>query len=349
MKVLVTGGLGYIGSHTVVELSNNGFECIVIDNLINSEIQVLNSLENLCENNVEFLQADLMNMEQLSSIFDTYQFEAVFHFAGVKSPAESVLKPLKYFEENLGSTINLLKEMQRKDIKKLIFSSSATVYGDLTKSPVYEGAPTSILNPYGRTKLMIEEMLQDLSNSDPKWSIAVLRYFNPIGAHPSGTIGEKPSGIPNNLMPYITQVASGEREHLNIFGNDYSTHDGTGVRDYIHIMDLANGHLKALKYLDKHSGNHLFNLGTGKGYSVLDLINTFEEVNGIKIPYKIMERRPGDIAISYADSSKAEKELGWKAERGLKEMCENAWKWEKKNIYSTTINSDELVLDSLLK
>lgn len=329
MKVLVTGGLGYIGSHTVVELSKNGFECIIIDNLSNASNNVLIEIEDICKKKIEFWPIDLLNKDELAPVFDTHQFHAVIHFAGLKSPGESVLEPLKYYDENLGTTINLLKEMQRKNIKKLVFSSSATVYGDLTIPPVTEEAPTSVLNPYGRSKLMIEEILQDLSNSDPEWSITMLRYFNPTGAHPSGRIGEKPNGIPNNLMPYITQVAGGEREYLNIFGDDYTTHDGTGIRDYIHVMDLANGHLKALNYLNNHLGAHVFNLGTGKGYSVLDLVKTFEKVNNIKIPYKIIERRPGDIAVSYADVSKAEKELKWKAECGLKEMCEDAWRWER--------------------
>lgn len=332
MKVLVTGGLGYIGSHTVVELSNNGFECIILDNFSNSSSNVLGEIEKLCKKKIEFWPTDLLNKEELARIFDTHQFHAVVHFAGLKSPVESVAEPLKYFDENLGTTINLLKEMQRKNVKKLVFSSSATIYGDLATPPVTEEAPTSVLNPYGRTKLMIEEMLQDLSKSDPEWCIVMLRYFNPIGAHPSGIIGEKPNGIPNNLMPFITQVASGDREYLNIFGDDYSTHDGTGVRDYIHVMDLANGHLKALNFLNNHLGAHIFNLGTGKGYSVLDLVKTFEEVNDIKIPYKIMGRRSGDIAISYADVSKAEMELGWKVKRGLKEMCEDAWRWEKTQV-----------------
>ncbi|MCZ8532009.1 UDP-glucose 4-epimerase GalE [Psychrobacillus psychrodurans] len=329
MKVLITGGLGYIGSHTVVELSNNGFECIVLDNLSNSSIKVLKDIEELCQKKIEYWNFDLHDKDELENIFSTHQFHAVIHFAGIKSPGESFVEPLRYFEENIGTTINLLKEMQRKNVKKLVFSSSATVYGDLTTPPVNEDAPTSILNPYGRTKLIIEEMLQDLSKSDPSWSIAMLRYFNPIGAHPSGRIGEKPNGIPNNLMPYITQVANGEREYLNIFGDDYPTHDGTGIRDYIHVVDLASGHLKALNYLNNQLGAHIFNLGTGKGYSVLDLVNTFEKVNNIKIPYKIMARRSGDIAVSYADVSKAEQELGWKAEHELKDMCEDAWRWEK--------------------
>jgi len=330
MKILITGGLGYIGSHTVVELSNCGFECIIIDNLSNTSSSVLTELEKLCEKKIELWKIDLLNRDRLAHIFDTHHFHAVVHFAGLKSPGESVSKPLKYFDENLVSTINLLKEMQRKDVKKLVFSSSATVYGDLAIPPVTEEAPTSALNPYGRTKLMIEEIFQDLSNSDSKWGIVMLRYFNPIGAHPTGTIGEKPNGIPNNLMPFITQVATGQREYLNIYSNDYPTHDGTGVRDYIHVVDLAKGHLKALAYLDNHLGTHIFNLGTGKGYSVLDLVKTFEAVNNVKIPYKIIERRPGDIAVSFADVSKAEKELGWKAKRGLKEMCKDAWNWEIK-------------------
>lgn len=328
MKVLVTGGLGYIGSHTIVELSNSGYECFIVDNLSNSDSSVLESVEKLCKNEIHFLNVDLMDKVRLANIFDTYQFQAVIHFAGLKSPVESVREPFMYFEENLGTTMNLLKEMQRKSIKKLVFSSSATVYGDLTKSPVNEEAATSILNPYGRTKRMIEEMLSDISKADSEWSIAILRYFNPIGAHSSGTIGEKPNGIPNNLMPYLSQVASGKREYLNVFGNDYPTPDGTGIRDYIHVMDLANGHVKALNYLKDHKGSHIFNLGTGQGYSVLDLIHTFEEVNNVKIKYKVVSRRPGDIANSYADTSKAEKELKWKALRGLKEMCKDAWNWE---------------------
>ncbi|MFB5086096.1 UDP-glucose 4-epimerase GalE [Psychrobacillus sp. PGGUH221] len=329
MKILVTGGLGYIGSHTVVELSNNGFECVVVDNLMNSDSSVLDRIQKLSADPIHFMKRDLLDKHQVAEVFELFHFDAVIHFAGLKSPAESVVNPLRYFEENLGTTINLLNEMQRNNVKKLVFSSSATVYGDLTEPPVYEKALTSILNPYGRTKLMIEEILQDLSKSDPEWSIAILRFFNPIGAHSSGTIGERPNGVPNNLMPYITQVASGRRQFLNIYGDDYPTPDGTGVRDFIHVMDLAHGHLKALNYLSNHSGNHIFNLGTGKGYSVLDLVRTFEEVNGVKIPYKIVDRRPGDIAVSYAAPSKAERELGWKAERGLNEMCEDAWRWEK--------------------
>ncbi|SEM88564.1 UDP-galactose 4-epimerase [Paenisporosarcina quisquiliarum] len=330
MKVLVTGGLGYIGSHAVVELSNNDIECLVVDNLLNSDNEVINRIKSLSKSPIHFMIVDLLEKQQLAVVFKEFKFDAVIHFAGLKAVGESVEDPLRYYEYNLVSTINLLNEMEKANVKKLVFSSSATVYGDLSSPPVSEEAPTSILNPYGRTKLIIEEILQDLAKSDSSWSIAVLRYFNPIGAHPSGIIGEKPNGVPNNLMPYITQVANGKREELNIFGNDYNTYDGTGVRDYIHVMDLANGHLKALDYLNNRTGSHIFNLGTGKGYSVLDLVQTFEKVNNVNIPYKILKRRPGDIAVSYANPSKAESELGWKASYGLEEMCEDAWRWEKR-------------------
>lgn len=329
MKVLITGGLGYIGSHTVVELSNRGYECFIVDNLINSNRTVFNRIDKISEYPVTFMAVDLLDSKGLAEVFKRYKFAAVIHFAGLKAVGESVENPLQYYEHNLISTLNLLKEMKKENVKNLVFSSSATVYGDLTVPPVSEDAPTSILNPYGRTKLMIEEMLQDLALSDSGWSIALLRYFNPIGAHPSGLIGENPNGIPNNLMPYIMQVANGKRDYLNIFGDDYSTPDGTGVRDYIHVMDLANGHFKALEFLENHTGVHTFNLGTGNGYSVLDLVKTFEEVNNVHIPYRIVARRSGDIAVSYADVSKAERELGWKAELGLTEMCEDAWRWEK--------------------
>lgn len=329
MKVLITGGLGYIGSHTVVELSNRGYECFIIDNLVNSDRSVINRINQLSENPVTLMTVDLFNSQCLAKVFKRYKFDAVIHFAGLKAAGESVGNPLQYYEHNLISTINLLKEMKKANVKNLVFSSSATVYGDLSVPPVSEEAPTSILNPYGRTKLMIEEMLHDLAFSDSKWSIVLLRYFNPIGAHPSGLIGEKSNAIPNNLMPYIMQVAEGKRDFLNIFGNDYTTPDGTGVRDYVHVMDLAKGHFKALKFLENHTCTHTFNLGTGNGYSVLDLIRTFENVNKVRIPCRIVERRPGDIAVSYADVSKAERELGWKAELGLTKMCEDAWRWEQ--------------------
>lgn len=329
MKVLITGGLGYIGSHTAVELSSRGYECFIMDNLMNSNRTVFNRIDKLSEYPVTLMVVDLFDSQGLAEVFKRYKFDAVIHFAGLKAVGESVGNPLQYYEHNLISTLNLLKEMKKANVKNLVFSSSATVYGDLTVPPVSEDAPTSILNPYGRTKLMIEEMLQDLALSDSEWSIALLRYFNPIGAHPSGLIGENLNGTPNNLMPYIMQVANGKRDYLNIFGDDYSTPDGTGVRDYIHVMDLAKGHFKALEFLENHTGVHTFNLGTGNGYSVLDLVKTFEEVNNVHIPYRIVDRRSGDIAVSYADASKAERELGWKAELGLTEMCEDAWRWEQ--------------------
>lgn len=329
MKVLITGGLGYIGSHTAVELSNKGHECFILDNLINSNRNVFNHIEQLGDYPISLMMVDLLDREALADVFRRFKFDAVIHFAGLKAVGESVENPLRYYEHNLVSTLNLLQEMKKANVKNIVFSSSATVYGDLTIPPVKEDAPTSILNPYGRTKLMIEEILQDLALTDPEWSIALLRYFNPIGAHPSGLLGENPNGVPNNLMPYITQVANGKRDYLSVFGDDYPTPDGTGVRDYIHVMDLASGHLKALTYLENHTGAHTFNLGTGKGYSVLDLVKTFEEVNKIHIPYRIVDKRPGDIAVSYADSSKAERELGWKAEKELSEMCKDAWGWEK--------------------
>lgn len=329
MKVLITGGLGYIGSHTAVELSNKGHECFILDNLINSNRSVFDRIEQLGGYPISLMMVDLLDREALADVFRRFKFDAVIHFAGLKAVGESVENPLRYYEHNLVSTLNLLQEMKKANVKSIVFSSSATVYGDLSIPPVKEDAPTSILNPYGRTKLMIEEILQDLALTDPEWSIALLRYFNPIGAHPSGLLGENPNGVPNNLMPYITQVANGKRDYLSVFGDEYPTPDGTGVRDYIHVMDLAEGHLKALTYLENHPGAHTFNLGTGKGYSVLDLVKTFEEVNKIHIPYRIVDKRPGDIAVSYADSSKAEHELGWKAELGLSEMCKDAWRWEK--------------------
>lgn len=330
MKLLVTGGLGYIGSHTVVELSNKNYECVIVDNLINSKRNVIKRINKISSYS-SLMIVDLLDSKRLAKVFKHNKIDAVIHFAGLKAVGESIENPLQYYENNLISTINLLKEMKKADVKKIVFSSSATIYGDLSTPPISEDAPTSILNPYGRTKLIIEEMLQDLAQSDPEWRSVLLRYFNPIGAHPSGLLGESPNGIPNNIMPFISQVANGEREYLNIFGGDYPTHDGTGVRDYIHVMDLAMGHIKALEYLEKNKGSHTFNLGTGRGYSVLELVRTFEEVNKADIPYRIVKRRPGDIAISYADPSKAELKLGWKAERGLREMCEDSWRWERES------------------
>lgn len=330
LKILITGGLGFIGSHTVVELLEAGHDCVIVDNLHNSDLTTKDKLELITNKQVKFIKVELLNISDIEKVFSDYYFDAVIHFAGVKSVGESLEDPLLYYNNNLISTLNLLNVMKNHKVNKLVFSSSATVYGDLTSPPISEGSPTSVLNPYGRTKLMIEEILHDLSKSDSLWKIAILRYFNPIGAHISGLIGERTIGIPNNIMPYINQVANGKKEKLFVFGNDYPTKDGTGVRDYIHVMDLANGHVKALNYLNMHSGTHLFNLGTGKGYSVLELISTFEKVNKIKIPYKIIDRRPGDIAVSYADSSKAKRELEWDVKRGLIEMCKDAWRWESR-------------------
>lgn len=330
MRVLITGGLGYIGSHTVVELVKKGYECVIVDNLANSDLDVLRRIEQLSESPVPLIKIDLLNREALSDVFQQFTFDVVIHFAGLKAIGESVQNPLLYYEHNITSTLNLLKEMNKAKVKRLVFSSSAAVYGDLSTPPITEKAPISILNPYGRTKLMAEEILQDLAQSDSEWGITLLRYFNPIGAHPSGLLGENPNGDPNNLMPYIVQVANGKRGSLDILGDDYPTHDGTGVRDYIHVVDLAKGHIKALEYLENYTGTHTFNLGTGKGYSVLDLVKTFEEVNKVHIPYRIVNRRLGDIAVSYADASKAKLELGWNAEQGLREMCEDAWRWGKK-------------------
>ncbi|AQQ54227.1 UDP-glucose 4-epimerase GalE [Planococcus lenghuensis] len=328
MKVLVTGGLGYIGSHTVTELCRNGIDSVVLD-CVNDWQEKLVKLERACDAPVRYVHCNLLDIYSLRSVFRQYQFDAVIHFAGLKAVGESVKEPLKYYEHNLGMTINLLKVMDEMNVKKLIFSSSATVYGNNSKPPIRETEPTSVLNPYGRTKLMIEEMLEDLYGADSTWRIGVLRYFNPVGAHESGLIGENPQGTPNNLMPFLTQVASGERSELSIFGGDYETKDGTGVRDFIHIMDLADGHVKMLSYLTNHAGKHTFNLGTGKGYSVLDMVTIFEQVNNVRVPYKVTSRRPGDTAVCYADPSKAEKVLNWKAIRGIREMCIDAWRWEK--------------------
>ncbi|MFC5604803.1 UDP-glucose 4-epimerase GalE [Sporosarcina koreensis] len=337
MKVLITGGLGYIGSHTVVELSNKGIECIIIDNLSNSDVKVLDRIRKITKTHITFQKCDLLDRNSLFEVFERYRFDSVIHFAGMKSVGESVENPLKYYEQNLFSTINLLKAMESESVKKLVFSSSATVYGDLSKSPISEEMPTSTMSPYGRTKLIIEEILHDLTISDPEWSIAILRYFNPVGAHSSGMIGENPKGFPNNLMPYIAQVASGEKRHLNIFGDDYPTKDGTGVRDFIHVMDLASGHERALKYINSRTGCNVFNLGTGVGYSVRELIQAFEEINKVSIPYRVVDRRPGDIAESFADPSKAISELGWSAVRGIEEIVTDVWRW-KQNMVKAGVN-----------
>ena len=327
MKVLVTGGTGYIGSHTCVELLNKDYEVIIIDNLVNSKKEVIDKIETITNKKVKFYQEDCCNKEALRKIFkENDHIDAVIHFAGLKAVGESVKLPLKYYENNLGSTLSLLEVMNEYNCKNIVFSSSATVYGDPEKLPITEdqivGGTT---NPYGTTKYFIERILKDVCISDPDFSVILLRYFNPIGAHSSGLIGENPNGIPNNLMPYIIKVATGELPVLSVFGNDYDTKDGTGVRDYIHVVDLAKGHIKALEKVTSTKGVNIYNLGTGNGYSVLDLITTFEKVNNIKVNYKIVERRPGDIASCYADASKAYKELGWKAEKDINDMCRDAY------------------------
>ena len=332
MKILVTGGTGYIGSHTVVELINEGHDVVILDNLSNSDRKVVDRIEKITGSRPVFYEADILDKASLDKIFDKENIEAVIHFAGLKAVGESVEKPLLYYENNISGTINLLKSMNEHSCKNIIFSSSATVYGTPAFVPITEECPKgTCTNPYGWTKSMIEQILMDQCASDSEWNAVLLRYFNPIGAHESGTIGENPNGIPNNLMPYVTQVAVGRLKQLGVFGNDYDTHDGTGVRDYIHVVDLALGHVKALKKLSKGSGLSVYNLGTGQGYSVLDIVKNFEEATGVKIPYVIKPRRAGDIDICYADSSKAERELGWKAQRGIKEMCADSWRWQKNN------------------
>ncbi len=332
MPILITGGAGYIGSHTCVELLNNGFELIVVDNLSNSKYESLKRVQQITGKQIKFYEIDLLNLEQLDQVFSENQIEAVIHFAGLKAVGESVVKPLVYYHTNVTSTLNLCMTMQKYHVKKLVFSSSATVYGIPKQVPLTEDSPLSATNPYGRTKLMIEEILQDLYSSDSEWSIALLRYFNPIGAHKSGLIGEDPSGIPNNLMPFILQVATGKLKELKVFGADYPTADGTGERDYLHILDLAIGHLKALDKIMTNTGIDAYNLGTGKGYSVFEIITAFEKVSGKKIPYSIVERRSGDIAVSYTDPSKAKENLGWATEKNIEEMCADAWEWQSNNI-----------------
>ncbi|MEX0724299.1 MAG: UDP-glucose 4-epimerase GalE [Gracilimonas sp.] len=331
MTVLVTGGAGYIGSHTVLELLNEGHEVIVVDNLSNSSEKAVTRVKQITGKELTFYEQDLLDKKALNSIFEDHKIDSVIHFAGYKAVGESVAKPLMYYENNLGSTLYLCELMKKHGVKNIVFSSSATVYGDPHKVPITEDFPLSATNPYGRTKLFIEYILKDLYVADESWNIALLRYFNPVGAHESGLIGEDPNDIPNNLMPYVSQVAVGKLKELSVFGNDYPTHDGTGVRDYIHVVDLAVGHLKALEKLETKPGLVVYNLGTGNGSSVLDMINAFEKASGKKVPYKIAPRRPGDIAACYADPSKAEKELGWTAKRGIEEMCEDTWRWQSEN------------------
>lgn len=331
MTILVTGGAGYIGSHTCVELLNAGYDIVVVDSFCNSKPEALKRVSEITGKEFPIYNVDLLQKEELETVFSEHEIEAVIHFAGLKAVGESVAIPLRYYHNNITGTLMLCEVMQAYGVKKIVFSSSATVYGTPKRVPVSEDFPLQATNPYGRTKLMIEEILRDLYVSDNEWSIALLRYFNPIGAHPSGRIGEDPNGIPNNLMPYITQVAVGKLKELRVFGNDYPTVDGTGVRDYIHVVDLAIGHVKALEKVMNTTGVEAYNLGTGRGYSVLELVSAFEKVTGIKIPYKIVDRRPGDVAISYADPTKAKEELGWVATRGIEEMCRDAWRWQSNN------------------
>lgn len=331
MKILVTGGAGYIGSHTCLELLNEDHEVIVVDNLSNSKEESLRRVQELTGKPIKFYHMDLRDKDGLHAIFNQTAIDAVIHFAGLKAVGESVSMPLRYYDNNVTSTLLLCQVMAAHNIKNIVFSSSATVYGDPQTVPIIEDFPLSATNPYGRSKLFIEEILRDLHGADDSWNIALLRYFNPVGAHPSGKIGEDPNDIPNNLMPYITQVAVGKNPELPVFGNDYPTHDGTGVRDYIHVVDLALGHVKALDKLATNSGIVTYNLGTGNGYSVLDMVSAFEKAAGKKIPYKIVARRPGDIAICYADASLAKNELGWIATRGIEDMCSDAWHWQYGN------------------
>jgi UDP-glucose 4-epimerase len=331
MAILITGGAGYIGSHTCVELLNAGYEIIVVDNFINSNPESLNRIREITGKSFKSYYIDILDEEKLGEVFWENDIEAVIHFAGLKAVGESVNLPLRYYHNNIAGTLVLCQVMKRNNVKKLVFSSSATVYGMPERFPISEDFPLGTLNPYGRTKLMIEEILKDLYVSDSDWSIALLRYFNPIGAHTSGLIGEDPNGIPNNIMPYITQVAIGKLKELNVFGNQYPTQDGTGVRDYIHVVDLANGHLRALEKVTNSSGINAYNLGTGKGYSVLELVSAFEIAAKKRIPYKIVEARPGDAAVCYANPLKAKQELGWEAVKDINEMCTDSWRWQMKN------------------
>ena len=334
MNILVTGGLGFIGSHTCVELLEEGHSVVVVDNLNNSKKEVFDKIKEITNSdNIKLYIEDVRNLEKMDKIFDENQIDLVIHFAGYKAVGESVREPIMYYENNLGSTLTLVQSMKKHNVKKIIFSSTATVYGVPESSPISETFPVgNTTNPYATTKYMIERILTDLYNSDNEWSIALLRYFNPIGAHKSGLIGENPNGIPNNLMPYILKVASGELPKLNVFGNDYKTHDGTGVRDYIHVVDLAKGHVKASEKIATETGVKIYNLGTGIGYSVLDIVNNFNRVNNLNIPYEITDRRPGDIDEMFSNPSKAKAELGWEAKLGIEEMCRDSWNFKKNNM-----------------
>ena len=331
MNILVTGGAGYIGSHTIIELLSNGHNVVVVDNLSNSSRESLRRVEIITGKNIEFHEIDLRNHDMLESVFNAHTFDAVIHFAGLKAVGESVSRALYYYQNNLESTLSLLEAMKQFDVKKLVFSSSATVYGDPQILPVTEDAPRSATNPYGQTKLMIEQILEDVAGTNEDWNITSLRYFNPIGAHESGTIGEDPNGLPNNLLPYVAQVAAGKLEKVNVFGNDYDTPDGTGIRDYIHVVDLASAHLAALEKLDHPNIYKAYNIGTGGTISVLEMIEAFKIASGKEIPYDVIARRPGDIASCYADPSLANQELGWKAKLTLQDGCDSSWKWQSLN------------------
>ncbi len=328
--ILVTGGAGYIGSHTCLQLLAAGHELVVLDNLSNSQPEALQRVQKLAGRQLQLVEGDIRDETILDAVF-RYPITAVIHFAGLKAVGESVAEPLRYYDNNVAGTLSLLKAMKKHGCKTLVFSSSATVYGDPASVPIREHFPLSATNPYGRSKLMIEDMLRDLAHAEPDWRIAILRYFNPVGAHESGQIGENPNGIPNNLMPFITQVAVGKRAQLSVFGNDYATHDGTGVRDYIHVVDLARGHLCALDKLQQQAGLLTVNLGTGQGYSVLDMVKAFEQASGRSIAYTITPRRPGDVAACYADPAQAEQLLGWRAEKTLADMCADSWRWQSQN------------------
>ncbi|MBQ7939562.1 MAG: UDP-glucose 4-epimerase GalE [Clostridia bacterium] len=332
MAILVTGGTGYIGSHTVVELQNSGYDVVVCDNLSNSSEKSLERIQMITGKPVKFYLADIRDRAAMNRIFDNESIDSVIHFAGLKAVGESVSMPWEYYDNNITGTLTLLDVMRRHGVKNIIFSSSATVYGDPAFVPITEECPKGqCTNPYGWTKSMLEQILTDIQKADPVWNVVLLRYFNPIGAHKSGLIGEDPNGIPNNLMPYVTQVAIGKRPELGVFGNDYDTHDGTGVRDYIHVVDLAVGHVKALRKIDEKAGLKIYNLGTGNGYSVLDIVHNFESATGVRVPYSIQPRRPGDIAACYASADKAKEELGWVAENDIRDMCADSWKWQQMN------------------
>lgn len=332
MAILVAGGAGYIGSHTVVELQAAGYDVVVVDNLANSSEKSLERVEKITGKPVTFYKADVLDKEAMNAIFEKEKIDAVINFAGLKAVGESVQKPWEYYHNNIAGTLELVDVMRKHNCKNIIFSSSATVYGDPAMIPITEECPKGVCtNPYGWTKSMLEQILTDIQKADPEWNVVLLRYFNPIGAHKSGTIGENPTGIPNNLMPYITQVAVGKLKELSVFGDDYDTPDGTGVRDYIHVVDLAAGHVKAVKKLEEKKGLSIYNLGTGVGYSVLDIVKNFEEATGVKIPYVIKARRPGDIATCYSDATKAKNELGWEAKYSIKDMCADSWRWQSNN------------------